>query len=176
MPHRARSILLPLRSTPREGCQHRRKCRCTIEDDVRRCRLFAATTLAHIPHSVAQHRWYWPNLRCDTWRVLRPCGLSVDHAGRYLYGCYARLSVGCYLAAQRGSKPPQDHWQVSRQGYAPPRISDDSAAYDSRRWRIHRHTRQGANEYVGDTISGVGRLDHRLLLYRNGATRRQDYR
>ena len=73
----------------------------TERNALRRRRLRAHAALAGLSDPVAQHRRYGSDLRRDSGSSVRSRGFSVDHAGRHLHGCDARLPVGRHARAQR---------------------------------------------------------------------------
>ena len=156
--------ILPLRWGTKPHREARQECRCALEEHVRRCGLYAAATLAHLPYSVAQHRGYGSNLRRYTRCVLWPCGVSVDYARRHLHGRYARLLCWCYIAAPWWQEPPRDHRHIPRWRYAQVLARGNTHTHGARGWRIYRDALGDSRLDDQHPLPCVGGDNHRLLL------------
>ena len=95
------------------GLPHRPCGRGALQTPLRRRGLCSHASVAHVPHTAAQHCRHRPHLRRHHGRLLRSRGLPLDNLRRNINGRHARLHLGRHTRPQRRPEHPRDHRPLS---------------------------------------------------------------
>ena len=106
-----------------------------------------------------------------------PVAFSVDHAGRHLHGCNARLPVGRHARAQRRPEHPRSGRTLPGHRNAAIHAPLLGRAARTRRCGLPAQSRRHPQRHGAfGAAHGVGLADSGLLLRRHAAAHRQDHR